>query len=127
MLRESLCGMIDGQPGIEVEMVEPDPLELLAAVERIEADVVVITMPDSGTDPGLCSHLLAEYPDLLVIALSPAGEDGYVYRQVITKEELEPLTEKSLLAAIRGRQETGHDDCSRKPTADEKQAVREPS
>lgn len=106
MLRESLRCAFDGQPGIEVEMVEPDPLELLAAVERIEADVVVITLPDSRTDPGLCSHLLAEYPDLLVIALSAAGEDGYVYQQVITKEELEPLNEKSLLAVIRSRQET---------------------
>jgi DNA-binding NarL/FixJ family response regulator len=100
MLRESLYELIAHESDIEVETVEPDPIELLAAVGRVEADVVIITLPETG-DPGLLSHLLTEYPDLLVIALSPADESAFVYRQVITKESLEPLSEEGLLHAIR--------------------------
>ena len=64
----------------------------------------MITLPESGGDPGLTSHLLTEYPDLLVIALSPVAESAFVYRQVITKEEVVPLSAASLLTAIRSQQ-----------------------
>ena len=104
MLRESLRGAIEHQADIEVELVEPDPLELLAAVERTGADVVVITLPQANADPGLTSHLLNEYPDLLVIAVSPVAGSAFAYRQVITKEEVVPLSSATLLAAIRSQQ-----------------------
>lgn len=105
MLRESLLAVIEAHDDIEVEAVEPDPVEILAAVGRAAADVVVIALPESGEDPGLCSHLLAEYPDLRVLALSPAEATAFVYRQVITKEELTPPSESNILAFIRRRHE----------------------
>lgn len=101
MLRESLRGMFERQADIEVTTAAPDPVEVLAAVGRTEADVVLVTLPDSDDDPGICSHLLAQYPELLVIALSPVDERAVVYRQVITREELTPLAEDGLLSAIR--------------------------
>lgn len=103
MLRESLRSVIEGHDDIEVEAVEPDPVTVLAAVDRAAADVVVIALPDSGEDPGLCSHLLTEYPDLLVLALSTAEANAFAYRQVITKEELQPPSTASILACIRRR------------------------
>jgi len=101
MLRESLRRALERYADVEVELSEPDPVELMAALDECEADVVLITLPESGNDPGLASHLLHEYPGLLVIAISAADESAYVYRQVITKDVLEPLSEASLLTAIR--------------------------
>ena len=126
MLRESLRGLLEGSldessgaadgrfggegrfgegSDIEVELVDAEAIELLEAVERTEADVVVITLPETGEDPGLVSHLLMEFPHLLIIAISPVEESGFVYRQVITKEELLPLSQANLLATIRSRRQ----------------------
>lgn len=107
MLRESLRSVLERRPDLEVATAAPDPIEMLAAVDRVEPDVVFVTLSGSGEDPGICSHLLAEYPQLLVIALSPVEQRAVVYRQVITREELRPLAEESLLRVIRRqKQET---------------------
>ncbi len=105
MLRESLRGMLDREIDIDVTTAPPDPIELLAAVDHTEADVVFVTLPESGADPGICSHLLAQYPELLVIALSPVDGRAVVFKQVITREELTPVAEDSLLQAIRRRRQ----------------------
>lgn len=104
MLREVLLEELGNQVEIQAIEVDPDPVELLPAVDRYEADVVVISLDESG-DPGICSHLLAEYPSLLIIALSPSQERAILYRQVITREELHPLSAASLLTVIRERNE----------------------
>ncbi|MEM7586800.1 MAG: hypothetical protein AAF560_25645 [Acidobacteriota bacterium] len=101
MLRESLRNMLVRQAGVEVETSTPEPVELLAAVDRLDPDAVFVTLPESGEDPGICSHLLAQFPRLLVIALSAIEQRALVYRQVITREELSPLAEDSILQVIR--------------------------
>ena len=106
MLRESLRLMLESQGDIDVATAAPDPVELLAAVDRTDAEVVLVTLPESGGDPGICSHLLAQYPELLVIALSPVEQRAVAFRRVITREELVPLAEENLLRTIR-RQRLG--------------------
>ena len=120
MLRESLHDLIERELDIEVELVEPDPVEILAAVESTAAEVVVITLADPDEDPGLASHLLNEYPDLLVIAISPAEERAFMYRQIVTKEDLAPVSETRLLAAIRSQRQ------ERVPIASERLGSRTP-
>lgn len=104
MLRETLESVLRGQSDIDVELVEPDAVEILTAVGRTGADAVVVTLPESGEDPGLADHLLFEYPDLLVIALSPAEKGGFVYRLVVDKKPIEPLSAAGVLAVIRSRE-----------------------
>ena len=102
MLRESLLAILEKESGVEVWAIEPDPFELLVAVERHGADVVVVTLPGSGDDPGIGSHLLLEYPQLLVVALEPETGGGFTYRLVIAKEEIGHLDSEGLLALVRG-------------------------
>jgi DNA-binding transcriptional LysR family regulator len=106
MLRESLESLLASQSDVDVELVEPDPVEILTAVERTGADAVVVTLPESGEDPGLADHLLFEYPDLLVIALSATEKRGFTYRLVVDRSPIEPLSPAGVLAAIRGREKT---------------------
>lgn len=104
MLRESLRSIIDRELDLEVVAEEPDLVELLAAVDRTGADVVIVNLPESGEVPGICSHLLYEYPDLLILALSPVKGEAFAYRLTISRSQLN-ATEKSLLAAIRTQRE----------------------
>ncbi len=89
------------QDDIQVVGVVLDPIELLISIEDVEADVVVITLPESGGIPGICSHLLYQYPALLILALSADCQELWIYRQVIESTPLDGGTSDNILAAIR--------------------------
>ena len=101
ILRELLSGLIQRQFDMEVVGEELDPVELLLAVDETRANVVVLDLLDSGEEPGICSHLLAEYPQLLVLALSSERERAVLCRQIIHKETLSNASDDEILAAIR--------------------------
>ena len=100
MLRELLKELICRQADMEVVGEALDPLEVLYAVRQTEADVVVTTLPESG-EAGISSHLLAEYPQLLVLALAPDGNGAVLYRQVLVKEVLPSTANDALLSVVR--------------------------
>ena len=100
-LRISLATLLQQQSDIEVADTVLDLKELLIAVEDTQADVVVLTLPDSGEIPGICSHLLYEYPQLLILALSSARDRACIYRHAITVEPLADISDEGILAAVR--------------------------
>ena len=109
MLRELLRGLIIRQGDMRVVGEAVDPLEVLYLARKTEADVVITTLPDSG-EPGISSHLLAESPDLVVVALAPDGNQAMLYRQILLKEELggpagETFVDTLRQAASRSRDE----------------------
>jgi DNA-binding NarL/FixJ family response regulator len=100
-LRTGLATLLQQQSDIEVVGTVLDPIELLVAVEDTQADVVVVTLPDTGEMPGICSHLLHEYPQLLILALSSDRTRACVYRQAITVEPLTDISDEGILAVLR--------------------------
>jgi DNA-binding NarL/FixJ family response regulator len=101
MLRTRLAKLLQLQSDIEVVGTVLDPIELLVAVEDTRADVVVVTLPDSREMPEICSHLLYEYPQLLILALSLTRTRACVYRQAITVEPLPDTSDGEILIAVR--------------------------
>ena len=101
VLRISLATLLQQQSDIEVVGTVLDLKELLIAVGDTQADVVVLTLPDSGEIPGICSHLLYEYPQLLILALSSARTKACIYRQAITVEPLADISDEGILTAVR--------------------------
>lgn len=77
-----------------------DPLEVLLEVRRTEADVVITSLPASG-EPSISSHLLAEFPQLVVIGLAPEGERAVLYRQVMVKQPIDNCGDSDLLTQLR--------------------------
>src|ERR1041385_2665144 len=100
-LRTGVATFLQQQSDIEVVGTVVDPVELLVAVEDTQADVVVVTLPDTGEMPGICSHLLHEYPQLLILALSPDRTRACLYRKAITVEPLADISDEGILAALR--------------------------
>jgi hypothetical protein len=59
--------------GIEVVGSPLDSLALLLAIKERRADVVFLAAPDSDDPskaPGICSHLLNEFPHLKIVMVS---------------------------------------------------------
>jgi DNA-binding NarL/FixJ family response regulator len=100
-LRTRLEELLQNQSDVEVSGIILDPIKLLMAIEDTQADVVIVTLPSSGKMPAICSHLLYEYPQLLILALSSDCMKARIYRQTITVEQLSDTSDAGILLAIR--------------------------
>ena len=87
LLRELLRRVIEEKSEMEIECEVFDPIDLLLAVKDTEADVVVMNLSESHRTPEICTHLLTEFPDLLVIGISAQSDRAYAYRSAIVKQE----------------------------------------
>jgi DNA-binding NarL/FixJ family response regulator len=101
MFREVLRELIQRQADMDAvgEVLDPDELPL--AIDNTPADVVVVALSDSDEEPGICRHLLAKYPRLLILALSHERERAFVYRQGVPREQISEVSDQAILAAIR--------------------------
>ncbi len=72
LMREVVREIIERQDDMEVVGEVLDPLDILMAVREAEVDAVILALKGSE-DTGLCSHLLAEYPDLTIVAPTRAS------------------------------------------------------
>lgn len=101
MLRDMLADLLGRHEGIEVVGHALEPLDLLVAVEKSQADVVLLTFPQFPTMPGICSHLFAEFPELVVLGVSPDGQYACTCRQEVRVKPLGGAGLDEVLAEIR--------------------------
>lgn len=72
------------------------------------ADVVLLTGEEDDTIPGICTHLLYELPEIVVVAITPDGEHATVFRQTTTAEKLEGSLEQGLKRIFDGIRPPDH-------------------
>lgn len=70
------------------------------------ADVVLIVTRGRDSMSGVCSHLLAEHPDLLVVSVPGGGQTGMAYRRPIAVEPVKVDAMRDLIRVFRSI-----DDC----------------
>ena len=97
MMREVVREMIEAQPDMEVVGEVLDPLELIVAVRETEADAVILAL-EGSEEPGLTSHLLAEYPKLTILGLPSRGKTAFVRPG---RQEIVDPTGPKILEALR--------------------------
>ena len=90
---------IEAQPDMEIVGVRLNPMEVLL-IAREEIDVVIIPLSDSE-EPGLVSHLLAEYPNVTVLLLSPTGDSAFVIQLCPWRREFLNMSEANILEVLR--------------------------
>jgi DNA-binding NarL/FixJ family response regulator len=79
--------MLMREPDIKIVGEAIDPLDILLKVASTHAEVVVIDLPSSGKDSGLCSHILAEYPEVRIFAVSEEGDRIVYYEMAMLRRE----------------------------------------
>lgn len=72
LLRDCLCSLLAEEPDMEVVGSEADPVDVLITTGRTRAHVVILSCPLLADGPGICTHLLAEYPDVQIIGIPEA-------------------------------------------------------
>ncbi len=101
MIGEAIEAMLEREADFEVVGKATDPLDLLVAVAETRADVVIHPWPDSGQVPAVCTHLLMEYPYLLIIGIPTTADQMYVCRQVVLTTSLPAGKPQNLVSEIR--------------------------
>ena len=64
------------------------PMSILREVGRTMADAVILAQ-EEAEEPGLCSQLLAVYPDLTILSVTPGMEVAYLEQLCSHREKLE--------------------------------------
>lgn len=100
MARQVVREMIDGQHDMEVVREARSRFDLLLAVRETHADAVILGAGNSEI-PGLCSHLLAEYPGLTILALGIEGGRAFVEQLCPSRREIVNPSRENVLAALR--------------------------
>lgn len=73
---------------------------LLQAADR-NPDVVVLAQLPGGAEPGICSHLLLEFPNVAILLLPHEPRRGVLWRMVLHKESWPETTEDVLRAVLK--------------------------
>ena len=100
LLRELLRKLIDREPDIEVVDEVDDPVDLLLGADLANVNAVVHAWP-SAQMPGICTLLLGEYPDLLLVGIPRGAECAYACRQAIATTPLPNASLDDLIKTIR--------------------------
>ncbi|MHC4399724.1 MAG: response regulator [Planctomycetota bacterium] len=101
LVRGSVRGAIESSGDITVVGEADTPVHLLLDIQRHEADAVVLHLENDNQIPGICSHLLQQYPELLVVALSREDDRAFLLRQEVSEQNLDSTSIGDLLAALR--------------------------
>lgn len=111
MVPDAVRRWIGEQEDMEVVGDCRGPMKILQETGRTLADAVILAQ--KGTDePGLCSQLLAVYPDLTILCITPNQECVYAEQLRSCREELRAPQSRDIAQILRKliRSETLHRD-----------------
>ncbi len=99
--RDSLKRLISSQEDLEILAEVADQLDVLVFAKELHADVVILSQLPDGREPGLCSHLLAHCPNILLLLLPLEPGPGLLLHMRPSKQELYDLSFETLLTILR--------------------------
>jgi DNA-binding NarL/FixJ family response regulator len=100
MVSDTVRRLIDEQEDMEVVGDCRGPMKILQETGRTKADAVILAQ--EGTDePGLCSQLLAVYPDLTVLSVTKEGTYAFTQQLCSRRVDMSDVKGDSLMRALR--------------------------
>ncbi|MGQ0570739.1 MAG: hypothetical protein ACT4P5_14625 [Armatimonadota bacterium] len=99
MMRDVFKQVLE-QPDIEIVGELDDPFGLLLEAGRAQADVVILGLHDAEF-PGVCTHLLTEYPHIKILGITKDGRRAFLYELRPRKVVVGEVSPQGLLTAIR--------------------------
>jgi DNA-binding NarL/FixJ family response regulator len=101
MISDIIRNIIEHQLDMTIVGEVVDPISLLYTIREKSIDVVIMTPIKVNGEPKICSHLLANFPSLIIVALADNNETAYLYRTGAPKLCIEDPSGQSLIIAIR--------------------------
>lgn len=100
MVPDAIRELVAEQEDMEVVGDCRGPMKILQEAGRVNADAVILGQ--AGTeDLGLCSHLLAVYPDITILSVAPDLASAYVRQLHSHRWEFTGLQGQDLVRSLR--------------------------
>jgi DNA-binding NarL/FixJ family response regulator len=99
--QRTLLDLAQSDGDLEIVGMAASAMDLLLQVEELKADVVVLSQVSGGEEPGICSHLMLEYPDVAVLLLPGTPRRNAVWRMVLRKESWKDASKEILRTALK--------------------------
>ena len=100
MLPKPVVQLIAQQPDMVLVGHAQSQIELLLAAEK-GIDVLVLGAEHATPLPGICSHLLGEFPDLRILVLAPGDEAATLYWLGLRQQRLRQSAPMTVIEGIR--------------------------
>jgi hypothetical protein len=100
LLPEWLARVLEEQEDIEIVDQLRGYVEMLLAAQK-GVDVVVLSAQELQPLPGICSHLLSEYPAIKVMLLSPSGDKAILCWTGLRQKDLQIESAEALVGTLR--------------------------
>lgn len=62
------------------------PLDLLLFAKNEHVDVVLLSQEPDGSEPGVCSHFVLEFPNVVIVLIPVKGGTNVLCRIALSKE-----------------------------------------
>jgi hypothetical protein len=99
-LPDLIVQLIAQQPDMVLVGQALSEIELLLAT-AMRVDVLVMSAGQTAPLPGICSHLLAEFPDLRILVLADGEQAATLYWLGLRQERLDLVEPTALIDGIR--------------------------
>lgn len=100
MLPDDIRNLVEEQEDMEIVGDCRGPMKILQEAGRTKADAVILA--HEGTqEPGLCSQLLAVYPDLTILGVTPDMTAGFVRQMCSRRHALAEIKKQDVIDRLR--------------------------
>lgn len=106
MLPDAIRRLVEDQDDMEVVGDCRGPMRILQETGRLSADAVILAR-EQAEDPGLCSQLLAVYPDLVILSVTPDLASVATLRLSSHRQEFADLHREDIVQPLRAAIRTG--------------------
>ena len=100
IMREVMKQLIERQPDMEIVAEVLDLSALSRVAEEAAADVIIVALEDSDA-LRLGRQLLAERPEMAILALAAKGNAAFIEQVRLGRREIAEPSEASILSALR--------------------------
>jgi DNA-binding NarL/FixJ family response regulator len=100
MLPDAIRRLVEDQDDMEVVGDCRGPMKILQETGRLSADAVILAR-EQAEDPSLCSQLLAVYPDLVILSVTPDLTRVATLRLSSHRQEFADLHQEDVVQPLR--------------------------
>lgn len=100
MVPDAIRQLVTEQEDMEVVSDCRGPMKILQETGRTKADAVILAQEDTD-EPGLCSQLLAVYPDLTIVGVASNMAWGYTQLLCARRKNFVISKEQDIMQALR--------------------------
>jgi DNA-binding NarL/FixJ family response regulator len=100
MLPDAIRRLVEDQDDMEVVGDCRGPMKILQETGRLSADAVILAR-EQAEDPSLCSQLLAVYPDLVILSVTPDLTRVATLRLSSHRQEFADLHQEDIVQPLR--------------------------